>query len=113
MKKATLLIVLLSLLYFSCSDNEHQTTVLYWVDSERVTCTGIDKQTCYRIQEPEVINDDAWQYLYSGIEGFDHQYETGYVYRISVFKSTIKNPPADGSSIRYVLNEVISKTAAE
>ena len=42
------------------------------------------------------------------IEGFT--YIEGYEYVLKVSKTTIKNPPADGSSISYKLIQVVSKT---
>lgn len=45
------------------------------------------------------------------IEGF--AYERGYEYRIRVRKIQIENPPADGSSIRYVWINTLSQTKVE
>lgn len=41
------------------------------------------------------------------IRGF--QYEKGYEYKLLVEKTTLINPPADGSDVRYRLIEVLSK----
>ena len=42
------------------------------------------------------------------IQGFD--YEEGFEYVLKVNQSNVENPPADGSSIEYILIEVLSKT---
>ncbi|PKQ45543.1 DUF4377 domain-containing protein [Confluentibacter flavum] len=102
------------LLNFSCSnDNENSMNSMLWIDSERVSCIDVGEQTCYRIQENDVINENDWLLFYDGIEGFDEQYETGYTYKISVTKIKLKNPPADGSSIQYKLNKILSKELDE
>ncbi|WP_204524819.1 DUF4377 domain-containing protein [Confluentibacter citreus] len=100
-------------LNISCSDNENVINTTLWIDSQRVSCTGVAEQTCYRIQENTVIKDNEWLLFYDVIEGFDEQYETGYTYKISVSKIRINNPPADGSSIQYILNEILSKELDE
>ena len=46
--------------------------------------------------------------MYSPIEGFE--YEEGYEYVIEVKTENIDNPPIDGSSIKYILTKIISKT---
>ncbi len=46
-----------------------------------------------------------WQPLYQDIEGFDHTAGIRNVVRVKRF--TVKNPPADGSSIAYVLDMVV------
>ena len=51
---------------------------------------------------------DEWQQVsQSRIEGFT--YEPGYIYRLTVKKTVLANPPADGSSITYTLIQVIEK----
>lgn len=59
---------------------------------------------CYL--EKEDVND-SWTYRYSGIAGFE--YEWGYTYALQVRQTRIRNPPADGSSIKTTLLEVLSK----
>ena len=54
---------------------------------------------------------ENWNLFYSQIEGFS--YEPGYEYVLQVRKEKIDNPPADGSSIRYRLVKVVSKTQKE
>lgn len=100
-------------LNISCSDDENVINTTFWIDSERVSCMGVGEQTCYRIQENDVINDNDWLLFYDGIEGFDEQYETGYTYKISVTQIKIYNPSADGSSIQYILNKILSKKLDE
>ncbi|MCZ7672694.1 MAG: DUF4377 domain-containing protein [Chloroflexi bacterium] len=48
-------------------------------------------------------------FFYNPIVGFT--FEPGYEYELKVMVETVENPPADGSSLRYTLVEVVSKTA--
>jgi heat shock protein HslJ len=47
---------------------------------------------------------------YSGIEGF--AFEPGFAYELNITVEQVENPPADASSERWVLNEIISQTRA-
>jgi hypothetical protein len=114
MKSQFIILVTIFLSIFSCvSDKDDIQSNLMWIDSIRVNCYGVGEQTCYRIQENDHVDENKWSLFYDAIEGFDAQYETGYVYKISVTKIKIDNPPADGSSIKYVFNTVISKALDE
>ena len=70
-------------------------------------CTGVGPQKCLLVQEDSLIGTDEWRFFYSGIEGFS--YEPGYIYNLNVKKTDIANPPADASSIKYELIEILSK----
>lgn len=45
--------------------------------------------------------------MYQSVEGFT--YEHRYEYVLKVKKEKVANPPADASSIRYILEKVVSK----
>ena len=51
---------------------------------------------------------ENWILHYDEIEGLD--YEPGFSFKIKVKKERIKNPPADASSFRLILVEVVEKT---
>jgi len=70
-----------------------------------VDCEGEGPQECMLIRENEM---DRWQLWYSGIEGFE--YEEGFLYNLLVEEQNVENPPAGGSSIRWVLKEEVDKT---
>ena len=72
--------------------------------SKQVDCTGVGKQKCYLVKEGEA---KIWSYMYQSVEGFT--YEPGYEYVLKVKKEKVANPPADASSIRYILEKVVSK----
>ncbi len=79
-----------------------------YVDSKRVDCVGVAPQKCLRTRTDP---NGEWQFFYDTIEGFD--YQEGFTYKLKVNTFNVENPPADASSIRYELDEVISKTAVE
>lgn len=70
-------------------------------------CTGVAPMRCMQIAaSPE----GPWTLFYSQIEGFT--FEEGFAYELKIRKEPVANPPADGSSIRYILVEQVSKTPA-
>lgn len=79
-----------------------------FVGPERVECVGVGPQMCYQVKETA---EGEWEFFYSEIEGFD--YEAGYQYELLVREEAVANPPADGSSLRWELLEVVSKEAVE
>jgi len=72
---------------------------------------GVAPMQCLLVQENDSLIDDAWTFFYTNIEGFD--YEPGYVYKLKIKKEHLdpKLVPADASSIKYSLIEIISKTS--
>ena len=82
--------------------------ITLFVGPERVPCEGEGPQECNQVSETP---DGEWQLFYNEIEGF--QWEPGYIYELRVNVYQIENPPAGGSSLRYELVEVLSKTPVE
>ncbi|MBN2530484.1 MAG: DUF4377 domain-containing protein, partial [Deltaproteobacteria bacterium] len=69
----------------SCDDeletetqSQKETQTLF-VNSERVSCTGVAPMQCMQVKEHE---EDDWSLFYDSIEGFE--YEAGYVYELVV-----------------------------
>lgn len=54
--------------------------------------------------------DGEWSLWYAGIEGFD--LKPGFLYELQIDEYKVAQPPADGSSIRWVLKRVVSRTPA-
>lgn len=104
-----LVLMLLNLLASSCANNVDATDeVIFEVNSFRVPCVGMAPMSCLQVRR----GDDAageWQSFYAPIRGFD--YEPGYLYRLRIRETTLPpgQVPADASSIRYDLVEVIDK----
>jgi heat shock protein HslJ len=86
------------------SDSRGEQTL--FVGAEQVDCVGVGPQKCLLIREDP---NAEWSYFYDAIEGFE--WEAGFEYELRVNISEVENPPADGSSLRYELIEVVNKTA--
>jgi heat shock protein HslJ len=93
------------LLVFAC--NPKQKTETFWVNSYRVDCVGVGPMKCMLIQKGETLEEGEWQNFYSKIEGFE--YEPGFIYKLKVKEEQLENVPADASSIKYILIEVLEK----
>lgn len=87
-------------------------TILF-VNSAKVDCTGVGEMKCLQTQESEMLSPNDWKNFYGNIEGFE--YEPGYIYKISVKKEKLDpaTVPADASSIKYSLVEVLEKNIDE
>jgi hypothetical protein len=83
--------------------------VIFHVNSARVPCVGVAPMNCLQVKRGAEPTGD-WQHFYSQIDGFD--YEPGYLYRLLVRETRIPESqvPADASSIRYELVDVLEKT---
>lgn len=96
----------------ACSPRIDSADVVHMrVNSTTVNCIGEMEGTCLLVQEGNMIGTENWEYFYyvDSIEGFS--YEHGFIYNLRVRKTEIKNPMADGSSVRYELVKIISKEA--
>jgi heat shock protein HslJ len=78
-----------------------------FVGPELVDCTGVAPMQCMQVREDP---NGEWQLFYNTIEGFT--FEPGFTYELRVNVETIANPPADGSSLKYTLVEIVNQTAA-
>ena len=114
-KNNTIILILLTVLLLSaCTtqtpersaiDNGQETLYVapFWA-----LCEGVAPSICLQVRES---TDGQWTNFFGEINGFD--YEPGYSYKLLVKKETVKNPPADGSSIRWMLVDEQSKSAVE
>lgn len=81
-------------------------TITIWVGPETADCVGVAPQSCLQIKFEE---DGEWQLFYDNIDGFD--FVPGFAYELVVTQTTLTDVPADASSLRYELVEVVSETA--
>lgn len=109
MKK--LFLIIIPLLTLSCSNDESIQEVTLKVNHYKPTAIGLDKTLVLMIQENEKIGTNDWSYIYGDIDGFI--YEFGFEYELRVIKKNVSNPPADGSSVKYILTDIISKVQVE
>jgi hypothetical protein len=75
-----------------------------FVREKRADCMGEGPMKCLQVRATETAE---WTLLYQGIEGFT--YEEGNAYELRVARKPNPKAPADGSSLRYQLVEVVSK----
>lgn len=73
------------------------------IEPSRANCTGLDEQLCL-----DTVVDGERSLNYDGIEGFSYQWCQRHTLRIH--EEPVVNPPADGSSIRLVLDEELEAT---
>jgi hypothetical protein len=98
------LTLLLLLAGSACDKSVKPETLTLQIDSQYQDCVGVGPRKCLRVKENDASN---WQLFYDTIEGFT--YEPGYSYTIQVSRETIADPPADGSSYRYKLIQVVNQ----
>ena len=80
-------------------------TKTMYVAHHLADCVGVAPMNCMLVRDnPE----GEWKLFYDEIQGFD--YEPGFDYELMIRTEEIPNPPADASSIRFILVEVVSKT---
>lgn len=78
--------------------------LLLEIDSETATCTGVGKQECMKIRAP---GEEEWRLFYGSIQGF--VFEPGLRSVVEGERTRVRNPPADASSLRYRLVEVVRR----
>ena len=94
-----------ALLLASCGEAPDPVTIR--INHYKQSSVGLFPTLVWLTQEGDDIGSDDWQYHDSAIRGFD--YEWGFVYDILVNKRTVDHPPADGSSIEYTLERIVTK----
>jgi len=105
-----MVLILITVLQFtmSCSSDENSSEIIELrINHFQQTAVGVGQRLIMQVQESDKIGTDEWHYFYSSIEGFE--YKSGFIYTLSVLRENISNLPADGSSIKYTLNKILSK----
>ena len=94
------------------SKHQSNSEQLYWVNSWQRTCQGVGERMCLQVQKIDEDNQQQadinnWSLFYAPIKGFN--YELGHIYKIRVQEIQLPaaQVPADASSIRYELLEVV------
>ncbi len=104
MRKYRLLIIPAFLFVFALAKAKE---VTYTIAPEKGDCYGMNPMKCLQVKKGK---EALWSNFYSNIEGFD--YQPGYTYVLRVKEKKVKNPPADGSTVRYILKKVVYKIPA-
>lgn len=106
MEKLTTLLLLVFLIACSNEDGGKPQTINMRVNHYQNTGMAVGPVLTLLVQQGNDIGTDTWTKFYAPIEGFD--YIPGRIYDLSVRTEPIANPPADGSSVKYTLQEVRS-----
>ncbi|KVT88122.1 hypothetical protein WT25_06155 [Burkholderia territorii] len=85
------------------ADGRPVTRTVY-VAPQTARCTGVAPMDCLQVRGSPA---EPWSLWYAGIEGF--AYQPGYQYVLEVDEYRVALPPADGSSIRWVLKRVVER----
>jgi hypothetical protein len=83
-------------------------TINMHINHYKQTGFGPFPMLAYLVQEGKEMEGNIWKYFYDEIEGFE--FEPGYLYELEVKTEKVENPPQDASSVKYILQNVISKT---
>ncbi|VVD97235.1 META domain-containing protein [Pandoraea cepalis] len=80
------------------------------VDSQMADCVGVAPRKCLRVRNADDSGKAPWELWYAHIDGFS--WKPGVEYRVKIHGEPVVNPPADASSMRWTLVEVIRETPA-
>lgn len=98
-------ILCFGLLLNSCSTNKNK---ILWVSGIKTECSaGAGKMECLNVHKGENLENVTWENFYAKIEGFE--FEEGMMKKLEIREEKIENPPADGSSIRYIMVQELEK----
>ncbi|GAB2500104.1 DUF4377 domain-containing protein [Arenimonas alkanexedens] len=75
------------------------------IAGQRAPCTGVAQQLCLQVRTQPGA---PWELHYGDIQGFDWKMGVEYVLRVR--ETTVARPPADGSSLRWSLIEVLDSS---
>jgi heat shock protein HslJ len=106
MLKFCSIFLLLSCL-FACAIVKPSKHLTLYVSENTVTCyAGELLKQCLLVKYTS--EQAEWEYFYDDIDGFD--YQRGTAYQIQVKVDEVSKPPADASSMRYTLVNIVSQT---
>ena len=106
-----ILIISMAFLLASCASQKKVINSPYvmWVKGVKADCTGVGPMKCMQVQKNDIIEPGKWQNFYNEIEGF--HFQSGDLCKLLVTeeKQDPKQVPADGSSIKYKMVELLEK----
>ncbi|MGV5608761.1 DUF4377 domain-containing protein, partial [Burkholderia pseudomallei] len=82
----------------------HAATKTVYVAAQTARCVGVVPRDCLQVR---TAPNEPWQLRHGGIEGFDYRPGDAYLLEIAAYRTP--NPPADGSSVRWVLERVVRR----
>ena len=95
--------LLCSALLLSACQSTPATETLY-IQDKLADCVGVAPMKCMQVRSQP---GESWTLFYQQIEGFT--FEPGVESVLRVKELPVAHPPADGSSVRWVLVEVLEQ----
>lgn len=102
MKQLSIVILLIGMVVLVIPSANAQEIKTFFVNSHLVDCVGVGPMKCMQVRED--LNSE-WRNFYDNIQGFEHI--TGNTYTIKLKITDVENPPADASSKKYELMEIL------
>jgi len=111
MKTCNRLVALIAVMAsFACSkddgvwtDEVYMLVAPHYVEVPSFLGTHRNKSLSVKIES----ENEGWFPLYASIQEFE--YEEGFSYRLFVRRSSVPDPPQDGSSVEYTLIRIVEK----
>ncbi|MDH3395574.1 MAG: DUF4377 domain-containing protein [Nitrosopumilus sp.] len=104
MKIEMICAIVLSVAMFAIPFSHAEETTTFFIHPHLVDCVGVGPMKCLQVRENQ---HSEWLNFYDNIEGFS--FSQGNSYQISVKITDVENPPADASSKKYELIEIIKQ----
>ena len=95
-------LLLLSALGACGSATQDAETTRLWIKADLVDCEGVAPQTCMEVAESV---EGPYELFYDTIEGYGHVEGSPAI--VDVVIEDVDDPPADGSSLKYTLVEIV------
>jgi len=91
----------------ACSSAEFRTET-WWINSFKVPCVGVAPMHCLKVHDDEQPFGE-WRFFYDDIAGFEYQPGSLYRVKVRITEVPADQLPADASSLRYELLEIIEQ----
>lgn len=107
-----LIMPILSVVILSLASCNSQKTSTFWVNSYKTDCdAGAGKMQCLLISKNDTLENAKWTYFYNSIDGFE--YKPGVFQKITVSETALnaKDVPADASTIKYTLVNILDEVS--
>jgi len=98
-------LVLLVSLLAGCGGDEDARVETWEINHHERECVGLQPGLCLMVRSTA---GEPWSNQFTGISGFS--YALGTSYKIEVRITNVKNPPADGSSLAFALERILSES---
>ncbi|WGH75138.1 META domain-containing protein [Tenacibaculum tangerinum] len=92
----------------SCGSTQKVNEETFWVSGLKTPCSaGAGKAMCLNVAKADNLEEANWENFYAPIEGFNFKEGQLQKIKVSVEKLNASEVPADASSLKYTLKEVL------